>query len=137
MEALDGLHIVIKDIGLGVEDGIEEVGIAAEIWDKDFDGGVWVTVADGADGGGPDGCAAVFEVIASDGGDDGVAQLHFLDGHGDASGFAEVEFGGATGLDGAERAGAGAGIAEDHDGGGTAGPALAHIGALSALADGM
>ena len=62
---------------------------------------------------------------------------YIVPGLGDAGGFAEVEFGGAAGLDRAEVAGARADVAEDHDGGGAAGPALAEVGALRALADGV
>ena len=42
-----------------------------------------------------------------------------------------------AGVDGTEAAGAGAGVAEDHEGGGTAVVALADVGATSFLADGV
>ena len=54
-----------------------------------------------------------------------------------ASGLTEVELGGAAGLDRAEVARARADVAQDHHGGGAARPALAEIGALRALADGV
>ena len=110
---------------------------ALPIGREDFDGGLGVTVADGADGGGPDGGAAVGEFVAGDGSDHAMAQAHFGDGIGDTGGFAEVEFRGAAGLDGAEITGARADVAEDHHRGGAAGPAFAEVRALRALADGV
>lgn len=137
LEAFDGLHVVVENVGFCVEDDVHELGFSTEVWDKNFDSGLWVLVADGADGCGPDGSTAVFEVIAGDGGDDGVFEAHFFDGLGDSGGFAEIEFCGAAGLDGAECAGAGANITEDHQGCSAAGPAFSHVRALSALADGV
>ena len=90
-----------------------------------------------ADGVGPDGGAAVGELVAVDGGDHAVFQFHEGDGFTDAAGLVEVEDGGASGGDVAEAAGAGADVAEDHDGGGAAGPAFAHVGAHGGFADGV
>jgi hypothetical protein len=137
LEAFDGLEVVVKNIGLGVEDEVEEVGLAFPVGGEDFDGGGGHAVADGADGGGPDGGTAVLEFIAGDGGDDTVAEVHLGDGFGDAGGFSEVVFGGAAGLDGAEITGAGADVTQNHEGGGAAGPAFAEVGALGALANGV
>jgi len=137
LETFNGFQVVVKNVGLGVEDGVEVVELALPIGREDFDGGLGIAVADGADGGGPDGGTAIGEFVAGDGGDDAVAQAHFRDGIGDAGGFAEVEFRGAAGLDGAEITGARADVAEDHHGGGAARPAFAEVGALRALADGV
>jgi len=137
LEAFDGLEVVVEDVGLGVEDDVDVGGVAFEVGREDLDGGPGVAVADGANGGGPDAGAAVGKLVAGDAGDDAVAKIHFRDGVGDAGGFAEVEFGRAAGGDRAEVAGARADVAEDHHGGGAAGPAFAEVGALRALADGM
>ena len=133
----DGLEVVSEDVGLGVEDGLEVVGIALEIGDEDFDLCVGGGLADGADGVGPDGGAAVGQLVAVDGGDDDVAEVHGGDGVGDACGFIVVWRGGSACFDVTEAAGAGAGVAEDHDGGDAGRPALAHVGALGFLTDGV
>ncbi len=135
LEASNGFDIVIQDVGFGVENDVNVLGVSFEVGDEDFDAGVGVAVADGADGGGPDGGAAVDQFVAGDGGDDAMFEAHFLHGFGDAGRFAEIEFGGAAGLDRAEIAGAGADVAENHHGRGAAGPAFAEIRALGALAD--
>ncbi len=137
LEPFDRFEVVVEDVGLGVEDGVEGFGLAAKIGDEDFDGGLGIAVADGANGGGPDAGATIEQVVAGDGGDDGVAETHFGDGIGDTGGFAEIEFGGAPGLHGAEGAGTRADVAQDHDGRGAAGPAFTHVGALGGLADGV
>ena len=64
-----------------------------------------------------------------------MAQVHFGYGIGNASGFAQIEFGGSSGLDRAEIAGAGADIPQNHDGRGAPRPAFAHVWALGALAN--
>ncbi len=133
----DGFGVVVEDVGFGVEDGLEGVPFAAEIGDEDFDGGVGIFGADVADGFGPDLGAAVGEFVAVDGGDDAMLEFHEGDGFGDAAGLVEVERGRAAGGDVAEAAGAGADVAEDHDGGGAAGPAFAHVGAFGGFADGV
>jgi len=137
LEALDGFQVVVKNVRLGVEDGVEVVEFTLPIGREDFDGGLGVAVADGADGGGPDGGAAVGEFVSGDGSDHAMAQAHFSDGISNAGRFAEVEFRGAAGLDGAEITGARADVAEDHHGGGAAGPAFPEVGTLRALADGV
>ena len=90
------------------------------------------------DGAGENCGAAVGLIVAIHGSDDSVAQAHAFDGFGDAVGF--VFFGRAEGLaawHGAKAAGARADIAEDHEGGGAVLPALAHVGAARAFADGV
>jgi hypothetical protein len=93
--------------------------------------------ADLLDGFGPDLCAAVVEFVAIYAGDDDVAEVHDSDGVAYSFGFVEVEFGWAACGDVAEAAGAGADVAEDHEGGGAGGPAFAHVGAFGGLADGV
>ena len=123
LEALDGLDVVVEDVGLGVEHGVEVVGAALPVGGEHLDGALRVAVLGGADGGGPDAGAAVLQVVAGDGGDDAVAEAHLGDGVGDAGGLAQIELGGAAGLDRAEIAGARADVAEDHHRGRAAGPA--------------
>jgi len=88
------------------------------------------------DGFGPDAGAAVGLVVAVDGGDDDVVELHEGELFGDAAGLVVIDGERFTGFDVAEAAGAGAGVAEDHDGCDAAGPALAHVGAAGFFADG-
>ena len=137
LQAFDGLEVVVVDVGLGVEDDIDVLQVAFEIGHQNFDRGSGAAVLDGTDGHRPDGGATVGEFIAGDTGDDAVFEIHLRHGVGDAGGFAEVELRGAASLDRAEIAGARADVAEDHHGGGPAGPAFAEIGALGALADGV
>ena len=81
--------------------------------------------------------ATIRLVVAVDGGDDGVGEAHLLNRSGDAHRLQLVEDEGAPGLHGAEAAGAGAGVAEDHEGGGAGLPALAYVRAAGFLADGV
>jgi len=61
--------------------------------------------------------------------------MHEGDGFGDAARFVEIRFFRAVGGDVAKAAGTGADVAEDHDGGGAAGPAFAEVGTHGGLAD--
>src|SRR5690606_37425317 len=62
---------------------------------------------------------------------------HALDGEGDAARLEGVDGAGASGGDRAEPAGAGAGVAEDHERGGAAAPAVPDVRAVGLLAHGM
>ena len=79
----------------------------------------------------------VGQVVAVDRGDDGVAQPHRLHLVGDAQRLQRVVPGRLAGLHVAEAAAAGADVAEDHEGRGAALPALADVGAVGLLADGV
>jgi hypothetical protein len=81
--------------------------------------------------------ASVVEIVAIDGGDDGVGELQGGEHGGDAAGLVEIDGQGAAGLDVAEAAGAGADVAQDHDGERAVVPTLADVGAARALADGV
>jgi hypothetical protein len=63
--------------------------------------------------------------------------LHELDGLGHSARLIGIQLGGFACGYGAEGAGAGTDIAEDHKRGRTFAPALAHVGAVAALANGM
>src|SRR3954468_12399639 len=80
--------------------------------------------------------AAVGEVVAVDRGDDDVGEAHLGHRTRHALRLAAIERGGDAGGDVAERAGAGADLAHDHEGGVLLFPALADIGAARLLADG-
>ena len=80
---------------------------------------------------------AEIVVVAVDAGDDGVGEAKLGDCVGHAARLVEVDgFGLALGH-GAEAAAARAEVAEHHEGGGLLVPALADVGALGALADGV
>ena len=134
-EALDGFEVVIEDVGAGVDDGLEGVIAAVEVRDEDFDDDAGVFAADGFDGACEVEGTAVLEVVAGDGGDDDMIEVHAFGGFGDAVWFVGFEGEGLGGFDGAEAAGAGAAIACDHEGGGSLAPAFPAVGALSFLAD--
>ena len=129
---------MIEDVGPRGHDGGEGIPIATKIGNEDFDLASRDARANLRDGAGEDGGAAVGLVIAVDGRDDGIAQNHAGDGFGDALGF--VFSRGAERLaagDRAEPAGAGADVTENHEGGGAVFPALSHVGAARAFADGV
>jgi hypothetical protein len=90
-----------------------------------------------ADGSRPDGGSTVFQIIAGDGSDHGVLEIHSGYGLSYAGGLTNIKFGRSTCLDSAKGAGTSADVAQNHDGGSTARPALAHVWTLGALADGM
>ncbi len=84
---------------------------------------------------GKHGGAAIGKVVARHGGDDRESQTKFGAGVGYASGLTQVVIGGLALLDVAEAAAAGADIAQDNEGGGPGGIALADIGAGGLLAN--
>ena len=94
-------------------------------------------MVNGADGSCPDGGSAVFQIVAGDGSDHGVLEVHSGDGLGHAGGLTNIEFGRSTCLNSTKGAGSGADVAQNHYRGGTARPAFAHIRTLGTLADGM
>ena len=80
-----------EDFGFGVADSGDVPGVAGEVGDEQFDAGAGVQFVDFADGFGVEPDAFVFEVVAGDAGDGGVAELHGLDGAGDLGGFEAVQ----------------------------------------------
>lgn len=137
VEAGHGFGVVIEDVGAGIEDDVHRRMGALKIGNEDFDAAAGNAVADGVDGGGKQGGPAVGLVIAIDAGDDGEAEAHAGDGFGDAVGFVVIDGERGALLDGAEAAAAGAEVAEDHEGGGAAVPAVADVGTGGAFADGV
>ena len=57
LEAFDGFDVVVENIGIRFEHGIEEFEIALEVGSEDFDSGAGIAIADGPDGGSPN-CSA-------------------------------------------------------------------------------
>lgn len=137
IEAGNGFDVVVEDVGGGVEDDGHGFTGALEVGDEDFDLAAGDAFADGADGGGEDGGAAVLLVVAVDAGDDGVFEAEGGAGFGDAAGFVEVHFEGGALLDGAKAAAPGAEVAQNHEGGGALVPAFAEVGAGCAFTDGV
>src|SRR4051812_10835175 len=86
---------------------------------------------------GPDLRTAIGELVAVDAGDHAMFEAHRSNRFANAPRFVEVECRRTTGGDVAESAASRADIAEDHQRGGPSAPALAHVGALGALADGV
>ena len=137
IEARDGLGVVVEDLGAGVDDGADGFAVALEVGDEDFDAAAGGLAANLFDDQGEGARAADEVVVAIDAGDDGVLQAERGHGFGDAAGLVEVDGLGAALGHGAESAAAGAEVAEHHEGGGFVVPALADVGAMSALADGV
>ena len=139
VEAGDGFDVVVEDLGAGVDDELAGSFDALEVGGEDFDLAAGGLAADLQ--------AAVramrrpggAEVVggAVDAGEDGGAAAELGDGVGDAGGVGVVDGLGAALGHGAEAAAAGAQIAEHHEGGGFTVPALADVGALGGLADGV
>ena len=128
---------MVQDDGARVQHGAEGVPVALEVRDQHLDVAGGGAVADGADAGGEDAGAAVGDVVAVDGGDDGVVEAERFDGLREADGFERVDRVGPAGVDRAEAAGAGAGVAQDHEGGGAGVVALADVRTARFLADGV
>ncbi len=137
VEAGYGLDVVVQDLGAGGDDHAECGFVALEVGGEDFDSGAGGLGADLFDDGDEGAGGTEVVVVAVDAGDDGVGEAKLGDGVGDPAGLVEVDGLGAAFGDGAEAAAAGAEVAEHHEGGGFLVPALADVGALGALADGV
>src|SRR5690606_14181781 len=123
----DGLQVVVEDLGGGGQDGVDGSGVAIEVGGEDLGDGSGAP-PDGEDATPDVAGAAVGQVVPGDGSDDDVLQAQSGAGLGQAVGLVDR---GGLGLppgDGAEAAGAGADLAEDHERGGLAGPALRPVG---------
>ena len=128
---------MVEDLGAGLDDDADGFGIALKVGDEDFDAAAGRLAANLFDDHGEDARAADEVVVAVDAGDDGVLQAQCGDSLGDAARLVEVDGLGAALGDGAKAAAAGAQVAEHHEGGGFVVPALADVGAVGALADGV
>ena len=137
IEARHGLGVVVEHFGAGLDDGADGFAVALEVGDEHFDAAAGGLAANLFDDQGEGARAAEQIVVAIDAGNDGVVQAERGDGLRDAAGLVEVDGLGAAFGHGAEAAAAGAEVAEHHEGGGFVVPALADVGAVGALADGV
>src|SRR5262245_39654862 len=135
VDPADRLEVVVDDVGLGVDDHLERGPVALEVRDQDFDGHLGAGFARADDGLGPDGRAPVLELVAVDARDHHVLEAHERKALRHAPRLVLVPRPRPAGLDVAKPAGAGAGVAQYHDGGHATGPALAHVRAAGLLAD--
>jgi hypothetical protein len=137
IEARDGLGVVVEDLGVGVDDNFDGVFVALEVGDEDFDLAAGRLFADLFDDQGEGAGSAEDIVIAIDAGDDSEPEAERGDGLGDAARLIHVDGLGTALGHGAESAAAGAQVAQHHEGRGLVVPALADVGAVRGLADGM
>ena len=136
-KAFDGFQVVIEDVGTGIHDGPKRVFLGMKVGDEDFDDDIGIFLADGEDGPGKVIGSPVLQVVARDGGDDDVIELHPGGSFGNSLGFIGFEGEGFGGFDGTESAGTGATISRDHEGGRSLPPAFPAVGALGFFADGV
>ena len=129
-----GLQIVVEDVGLGRDHDFERAVLAQEIGRQDLDRGGRASRADGADGLREMLGAAVGEIVAIDRGDHDMGEPELEGRFRDMLRLRCIERAGQAGLDVAEGAGAGAGVAHDHEGGVLLVPALADVRAARLLA---
>jgi hypothetical protein len=108
-----------------------------EVGRQHLDGGVGRQPADAPDHFGEMRGAAIHQVVAVDRGDHHVLQAELLHRQGDMLRLQRIKAERPAGLDVAEAAGPGAGIAHDHHGGVPLAPALADIRAGRLLAHGV
>ena len=113
-EALHGLKVVVEDMGGRIDDNAEGIILAVEIRGQDLDDDRGIHVADRLDGAGEMLRPAVGNVVAGDGGDHDMLELHPSHGLGDALGLVMLERERLCRVDGTESAGAGAAISGDH-----------------------
>src|SRR5215217_5011546 len=137
VQARHGLDVVVEGVRPGVDDGLYSVPISLEIRRENLDGAAGDLGPDLAYGGGEDRGPAVLQLVAVHARYDGVLEAHLFGGVGHAPRFVEVELRRLAGEDGAEAAGAGADVAQDHEGRGAVVPALADVRAARLLADGV
>ncbi len=137
IEARHGLGVVVQHFGFGFDDDSNRFTVALKIGDQHFDAAAGSQPADLFDDHGECARASDEIIIAIDAGDDGVLQAEGGDGFGDAAGLVEIDGLGPAFGHGAKSAAARAQIAQHHEGRGFVLPALADVGALRALADGV
>src|SRR3954463_6379284 len=137
VQARDDLDVVVEDVGALGDDLRERHLLAAEVGREDLDLAPRRLAADLPDDADERAGAVVGEVVAVDARHDRVPQAHLGDGPGDPRRLERVVPRRLAGLDVAEPAPAGAGVAEDHERRGAAVPAVADVGARRLLADGV
>ena len=111
LQTLNRFNVVVKNIRSGIEDEIDLIKVALEIWHEHLNRAVRIFMFGCTNGRCPDAGTAIGKVIAGDGGNHAMLEPHFRDGISNAGRFPKVKFGGPTSLDRAEIAGTGADIA--------------------------
>ena len=129
------LDVVVQHVGPGVEDRAQRRFHPLEVRDQDLDAAVRYAFPCAADRVGEDAGAAVSQVIAIHGRDDGILQAHALHRFGDARRLRRVELVRPPVRHRAVCARSRADVAEDHEGSGPVVPALADVGTARILAD--
>ena len=137
IEARHGLSVVVEHFGAGFDDDADGFVVALEVGDENFNAAAGGLAANFFNDHGEGARAADEVVVAIDAGDDGVLQAERGHGFGDAARLVEVDGLGTALGHGAESAAARAQVAEHHEGRGFVVPALADVGAVGALADGV
>ena len=131
------LDVVIQDVRPGRHHRSERRFLAVEIGDQHLHAHARAGDSQPADRLGEDARPAVVQVVASHARDDDVVQVQLLQRLRDPARLIEVVDERLAGLHGAEPAGTGTRVAEDHHGRGPLVPTLAHIRAVRFLADGV
>ena len=135
-EAPHGLDVLRKHLDPGVDHRLDVRAHALEVRRQRLDGGMGAAALDGAHARGIVRRAAVGEIVAVDGGEHDIAELHELHGARGVLGLLRIEPAvRVTGVDGAEAAGARAHRSHQHQGRRPCVPALPDVGALGFLAD--
>src|SRR6266700_1680992 len=75
----NGFDVMVENVGPGIDHDLQRVIDTLEIGRQYFDFTIGVETANPTDGSGENGCAAIFEFVTVDRGDDGMAQAHLLD----------------------------------------------------------
>ena len=125
---------MVEDVRFRRDDNLERAVLAQKIGREKFDRRGRTARADRANGFGEMLGTAVIEVVAVHRSDDDVAKPELESRLRDVLGLRRIEHAGQTGLDVAEGASAGAGVAHDHEGGVLLVPALADVRAARLLA---
>lgn len=137
MKPLDGLDVVVKDFGLSVADVFDALMVAFEVGGKNFDDAERVDFVQRFDGLSELHAALIGKVVTSDGGDHDVLEAEVSSDVGDVHRLVGVDGEPTSNFDRAEAAGAGAGIAKNHEGGGLLAPAFGEVGASRRFANGV
>src|SRR3954447_18177549 len=137
IQARDDLDVVVEDVRALGDDLRQRHLLAAEVGREHLDLAPGRLAADLADDAHEGAGAVVGEVVAVDARDDGVAQPHLRHRPRHAGRLERVVPRRLAGLDVAEAAAARARVAEDHERGGAAVPAVADVRTRRLLADGV
>ena len=126
-----------QDIRLGLNDPVEVGGVFSEIGNQDLHLGGRAGLANVENGPGKDLGPLIFQVVSIHRSDDGVPELERANGLSHAKRLGQIVAERSARLDGAEAASSGTDIAQDHEGGRTAFPALPDVGTVGTLTNGM